>query len=428
MSADASTALSDRGSGAAGRAAARAAILAGARGGLRRRGIGRQPPRGQRLAHRERVDRRLARARLSIAVVGVRFFAVSRAVTRYLERLSGPRRGAPSARRHPGQPGAPPRAAVARRPRLVLDRGQVLAALVDDVENLQNLPLRVVQLAAVASVVAVGAVGFIAFVSPPAALTLFAVCLIVAAAARRSMRLGWVFGSRAEALRSVRPSRRPYRPRSSTISAASMCSSRTAPRRRARARIADADADAPSRGRPGPRSRRRLTPRALRCWPSPVLPRCGRSPAAAPGLAAGRSRARGWPSSSSSDGRVRGLRGGAAGGSVLAQVRSGRNASRIRCRRSCRKGRARGRGAARAGRRPSARAACCGRVRAVARIGGCRAAGVDSIRPGERVLVVGSSGAGKVDARARAGPLPRDGRAYHIGGRRCTISRPTTCG
>ncbi|WP_431805689.1 thiol reductant ABC exporter subunit CydC [Microbacterium paraoxydans] len=137
---------------------------------------------------------------LSVAVVGVRFFAVTRAVTRYLERLSG----------HD----AALRQLAATRSDLVrrliplspaglgaTDRGQVLAALVDDVENLQNLPLRVVQPLAVSGVVAVGAVGFLAFVSPAAALTL-AVCLVAAALA--AIGLGWVFGSRAEAAVSAR--------------------------------------------------------------------------------------------------------------------------------------------------------------------------------------------------------------------------------
>ncbi|MBT2483567.1 MULTISPECIES: thiol reductant ABC exporter subunit CydC [unclassified Microbacterium] len=137
---------------------------------------------------------------LSIAVVGVRFFAVSRAVTRYLERLSGH----DAALRQL----AATRADMVRRLTPLspaglgtTDRGRMLAALVDDVENLQNLPLRVVQPLAVAGVVAVGAVGFIAFVSPPAAVTL-AVCLLVAAAG--SIGLGWVFGSRAEAVVSAR--------------------------------------------------------------------------------------------------------------------------------------------------------------------------------------------------------------------------------
>lgn len=137
---------------------------------------------------------------LSIAVVGVRFFAVTRAVTRYLERLSGH----DAALRQL----ATTRSDMVRR--LIplspaglgaTDRGQVLAALVDDVENLQNLPLRVVQPLAVSGVVAVGAVGFLAFVSPPAALTL-AVCLLVAALA--AVGLGWIFGSRAEAAVSAR--------------------------------------------------------------------------------------------------------------------------------------------------------------------------------------------------------------------------------
>ncbi|KJL30549.1 thiol reductant ABC exporter subunit CydC [Microbacterium oxydans] len=137
---------------------------------------------------------------LSIAVVGVRFFAVSRAVTRYLERLSGH----DAALRQL----ASTRADMVRR--LIplspaglgrTDRGQVLSALVDDVENLQNLPLRVVQPLAVAGVVALGAVGFIAFVSVPAALTL-AACLLVAAAV--AIGTGWLFGARAEALVSAR--------------------------------------------------------------------------------------------------------------------------------------------------------------------------------------------------------------------------------
>lgn len=131
---------------------------------------------------------------LSVAVVGVRFFAVSRAVTRYLERLSG-------------HDAALRQLAVTRSDlvrRLIplspaglgaTDHGRVLSALVDDVENLQNLPLRVVQPLAVAGVVAVGAVGLTALVSPPAALAL-AACLLVAAAA--SVGLGWLLGTGAE--------------------------------------------------------------------------------------------------------------------------------------------------------------------------------------------------------------------------------------
>lgn len=131
---------------------------------------------------------------LSIAVVGVRFFAVSRAVFRYLERLSGhdaalrqlaTTRSDMVRRLIPLSP-----AGLGRT-----DRGPVLSALIDDVENLQNLPLRVVQPLVVAGAVALGAVGFIAFISLPAALTL-AACLLIAAFV--AILLGWVFGSRAE--------------------------------------------------------------------------------------------------------------------------------------------------------------------------------------------------------------------------------------
>ncbi|HWS51372.1 MAG TPA: ABC transporter transmembrane domain-containing protein, partial [Microbacterium sp.] len=132
---------------------------------------------------------------LSIAVVGVRFFAVSRAVTRYLERLSG-------------HDAALRQLSVTRADMLRqliplspaglggTDRGRALSALVDDVESLQNLPLRVVQPLAVAGVVAVGAVMFVAVVSPPAAFTL-AACILIAGAI--AVGMGWMFGSRAEA-------------------------------------------------------------------------------------------------------------------------------------------------------------------------------------------------------------------------------------
>ncbi|QDE35965.1 thiol reductant ABC exporter subunit CydC [Microbacterium foliorum] len=137
---------------------------------------------------------------LSIAVVGVRFFAVSRAVTRYLERLSGhdaALRQLASTRADMVRRLTPLSPAGLGR----TDHGRVLSALVDDVENLQNLPLRVVQPLAVSGLVALGAVGFLAFVSVPASLTL-AACLVIAAAA--AIGLGWVFGSRAEAAVSQR--------------------------------------------------------------------------------------------------------------------------------------------------------------------------------------------------------------------------------
>ncbi|WP_460005842.1 thiol reductant ABC exporter subunit CydC [Microbacterium xylanilyticum] len=131
---------------------------------------------------------------LSVAIVGVRFFAVTRAVTRYLERLAG----------HDAALGrlADLRAAVVRRLTPLApaglgstDRGAVLTALVDDVENLQNLPLRVVQPLLTGGVVAVVSIGVLALIAPSAALAL-AVCLVVAVAG--AVMLGGIVGARAE--------------------------------------------------------------------------------------------------------------------------------------------------------------------------------------------------------------------------------------
>lgn len=131
---------------------------------------------------------------LSAAVVGVRFFAISRAVFRYLERLSG---HDAALRRL-----ATTRAAMVRRlVPLAPDglsrtrRGSVLAALVDDVDELQNLPLRVVQPLVSSALVAVGAVVLVAVVWWPAALTLLA-CLVVAVLV--ATLWGWASGARAE--------------------------------------------------------------------------------------------------------------------------------------------------------------------------------------------------------------------------------------
>ena len=131
---------------------------------------------------------------LSVAVVGVRFFAVSRAVFRYLERLSG---HDAALRRLASTRSDMVRRLIPLAPAGLgrVDRGRMLSALVDDVENLQNLPLRVVQPLAVAGTIAVGAVVFVAVVSPPAALAL-AACLLIAALV--AIGLGWVFGARAE--------------------------------------------------------------------------------------------------------------------------------------------------------------------------------------------------------------------------------------
>lgn len=131
---------------------------------------------------------------LSTAVVGVRFFAISRAGFRYLERLTGH----DAALRQL----ASTRADLVRRlVPLAPDglsrtrRGSVLGALVDDVDELQNLPLRVVQPLASSALVALGAVVLIAIVWWPAALTLLA-CLVCAGLIAGWW--GWMSGARAE--------------------------------------------------------------------------------------------------------------------------------------------------------------------------------------------------------------------------------------
>ena len=115
---------------------------------------------------------------LSMAVVGVRAFALGRAVFRYLERLASHdaafrqlevvrvdllRRLLPLA---PDGLGAK-------------KRGSLLSALVSDVDELQNLPLRVVQPLLTSLGVAAIAVWVVAMISPVAAVGL-AVCLIAA--------------------------------------------------------------------------------------------------------------------------------------------------------------------------------------------------------------------------------------------------------
>ncbi|WP_425522972.1 thiol reductant ABC exporter subunit CydC [Microbacterium salsuginis] len=138
---------------------------------------------------------------LSAAVVGMRFFALSRAVFRYLERLTGhdaALRRLASTRADLVRrlvPLAPDGLARTRR-------GSVLGALVDDVDDLQNLPLRVVQPLVSSALVAVAAVVLVAVVWWPAALTLL-VCLV--AAAGTATLWGWLAGARAE--RSIAPLR-----------------------------------------------------------------------------------------------------------------------------------------------------------------------------------------------------------------------------
>ncbi len=138
---------------------------------------------------------------ITAAVVGVRLFALTRAVFRYTDRLAGH----DAALRQL----AITRTALVRR--LIplspdglahTRRGSVLTALVDDVDDLQNLPLRVVQPLVASAAVAVGAVVLVTVVYPPAGLTLLA-CL--AAAGAISTLWGWAAGSRAE--RAIAPLR-----------------------------------------------------------------------------------------------------------------------------------------------------------------------------------------------------------------------------
>ncbi|MFE7844082.1 thiol reductant ABC exporter subunit CydC [Microbacterium sp. NPDC057407] len=131
---------------------------------------------------------------LSAAVVGVRFFALARATFRYLERLTGH----DAALRQL----AATRASLVRRlVPLAPDglartrRGSVLGALVDDVDELQNLPLRVVQPLVASATVALGSVILVAVIWWPAALTLLA-CLLAGGLA--AALWGWAAGARAE--------------------------------------------------------------------------------------------------------------------------------------------------------------------------------------------------------------------------------------
>lgn len=138
---------------------------------------------------------------LSMAVVGVRLFALTRASFRYLERLTGH----DAALR---QLAATRSGLVRRLIPLAPDglgrtrRGSVLGALVDDVDDLQNLPLRVVEPLAGSALVVLGSIVLVTVVYPPAGLTL-ALCLI--AAGLVATLWGWAVGGRAE--RSIAPLR-----------------------------------------------------------------------------------------------------------------------------------------------------------------------------------------------------------------------------
>ena len=138
---------------------------------------------------------------LSMAVVGVRAFALGRAFFRYLERLFSHDaafrqlevvRVEVLRRLIPLAPGGLGRA----------KRGSLLSALVSDVDDLQNLPLRVVQPIVTSLGVAVIAVVGVAFLSPIAAVGL-AVCLVLAFA----VSAFWVTRYAARAERSIAPRR-----------------------------------------------------------------------------------------------------------------------------------------------------------------------------------------------------------------------------
>lgn len=117
---------------------------------------------------------------LSLGVVGVRAFALGRAVFRYLERLAGH----DAAFRQLAViragvfermlPLAPDGLAASRR-------GDLLARFVGDVDDLQNVSLRIVQPVASAVVVLVAAIAGVAWLAPASAVAV-AACLVVGVA------------------------------------------------------------------------------------------------------------------------------------------------------------------------------------------------------------------------------------------------------
>lgn len=142
---------------------------------------------------------------ITAAVVGVRAFALSRAVFRYTERLAShdaALRQLATTRTDLVRrlvPHAPDGLAHSSRgPAL----GSALGSLVDDVDELQNLPLRVVLPLVSSTTVALGAVVLVALVWWPAAVGLL-VCL--AGAAVVATVWGWAAGARAE--RAIAPLR-----------------------------------------------------------------------------------------------------------------------------------------------------------------------------------------------------------------------------
>jgi ATP-binding cassette subfamily C protein CydC len=113
---------------------------------------------------------------LSLGIVGVRAFALGRAVFRYLERLTGHDASFRQLATLRGRvfermlPLAPDGLAASRR-------GDLLARFVDDVDELQNVPLRVVQPLVSAVVVLVLAVVGVALLVPASAVAVLA-CLL----------------------------------------------------------------------------------------------------------------------------------------------------------------------------------------------------------------------------------------------------------
>jgi len=114
---------------------------------------------------------------LTVAIVGVRFFALTRPVTRYLERLAShdvALRSLGNARARVYERIAP------LSPAQLQDRrhGDLLARLVADVDSLQNLYLRGLLPPVVAVAAGAGAVGVVAAILPGAALVLAAGLLV----------------------------------------------------------------------------------------------------------------------------------------------------------------------------------------------------------------------------------------------------------
>ena len=118
---------------------------------------------------------------LTVAIVGVRFFALTRPVTRYLERLAShdvALRSLGNARARVYERIAP------LAPAQLQDRrhGDLLARLVADVDSLQNLYLRGLLPPVVAVAAGAGAVGVVAAILPGAALVLAAGLLVAGVA------------------------------------------------------------------------------------------------------------------------------------------------------------------------------------------------------------------------------------------------------